>query len=200
MLFKRRVKLSIVTRVKEMLWPRTGFVRSFSYLRHRLARLPGTPHSIAVGFACGAGMAFTPFFGFHIPLSALLAWLLRGNILASALGTLVGNPWTYPVFLVWTYRVGCWIMGVKAVADPFHDLHMIDFLHSPLAALGPVFTPMMIGAIPNALVMWWASYRVVRKLIEEYKRKRAERRHRRAIEIMEQRHARELAQKSGLTE
>jgi hypothetical protein len=200
MLFRRRIKLSILRRVKELLWPTAGFVRSFSYLRHRLARLPGTPHSIAVGFASGAGLAFTPCLGLHSPLSALLAWLLRGNILASALGTLVGNPWTYPFFLVWTYRVGCWIMRVKEVADPFHDLHMMDFLHSPLTALGPVFLPMVVGSIPNALVMWWVSYRLSRKLIEEYKRKRAERRHRRALEIVEQRRARDEARNPDLSE
>ncbi|MFR8207121.1 MAG: DUF2062 domain-containing protein [Alphaproteobacteria bacterium] len=33
--------------------------------------------------------------GFHLLLAALTAWIIRGNILASALGTAAGNPWTF---------------------------------------------------------------------------------------------------------
>jgi uncharacterized protein (DUF2062 family) len=197
MLFGRRTKLSISEKIRGFLWPRTGFLRSFSYLRHRLARLPGTPHSIAIGFACGAGMAFTPFMGIHIPLSAVLAWLLRGNILASALGTLVGNPWTYPFFLLWTYRVGCWVMGMSALADPFSNVHMMDFLNSPLHVLGPVFVPMIVGSIPNGLLLGWLSYKIILKLVEKYKTTRAERRHLRAIQLVEQRRLRDLAHEQG---
>ena len=62
----------------------------------RLKRLQGTPYSIATGFACGVAISFTPFIGFHMILAALTAWLIRGNIIASAIGTIVGNPWTFP--------------------------------------------------------------------------------------------------------
>jgi hypothetical protein len=36
----------------------------------------------------------------HFVLSALLAYIARANIIASAIGTVVGNPWTFP-FIWW---------------------------------------------------------------------------------------------------
>ena len=36
---------------------------------------------------------------FHILLAMLLALLIRGNLIASGIGTVVGNPWTFP--LIW---------------------------------------------------------------------------------------------------
>lgn len=193
MLFGRREKLPVHQKIKGFLWPRTGFRRSFRYLSHRIARIPGTSHDIAVGFASGAAMSMTPFMGFHFVISALLAWILRGNILASALGTLVGNPWTFPFIWVWTYRVGCWVLQIDQLHDPLTSMHMADVFQSPVKSLGPLLLPMIVGSIPNAIVLWFISYYPCRKLVEEYKRKRAERRHLRALELIEQRRAREKA-------
>lgn len=193
MLFGRREKLPVYQKIKGFIWPRTGFLRSFKYLSHRIARIPGTSRSIAVGFASGAAMSMTPFMGFHFVVSALLAWILRGNILASALGTLVGNPWTFPFIWVWTYRVGCWVLQTDQLNDPLTSMHMADVFQSPVKSLGPLLLPMLVGSIPNAIVLWFITYYPCRKLVEEYKRKRAERRHVRALELIEQRRAREKA-------
>ena len=38
----------------------------------------------------------TPFIGFHFFLAAFLAYLIGGNLLTSAIGTIVGNPWSFP--------------------------------------------------------------------------------------------------------
>ena len=91
MVFGRRSKQSWALRLRGFLWPKTGWRRSTEYLRHRIARLRASPHAIASGFACGAAISFTPFVGTHVVVSAALAWLIRGNILASAIGTLVGG-------------------------------------------------------------------------------------------------------------
>ena len=37
-----------------------------------------------------------------------------GNLIASALGTAVGNPWTFPFIWAWIYTVGYWILGGEA--------------------------------------------------------------------------------------
>ena len=51
---------------------------------------------VAAGVAAGAFTSFTPFMGLHFLFAALFAWAIRGNLLASALGTFVGNPLTFP--------------------------------------------------------------------------------------------------------
>jgi hypothetical protein len=80
-MFQRRNRLSIIQRLKELVWPQQGWRRSTLYIAHRLGRLPGTPYRVAAGFACGAAVSFTPFVGFHFLLAALLSLILRGNIL-----------------------------------------------------------------------------------------------------------------------
>ena len=91
-MFRRRNKPSLTTRLRNMIWPEGGWKRYGQYILMRLNRLKGTPQEIAAGVACGVAISFTPFVGFHFVLAAITAWLVRGNILASALGTAAGNP------------------------------------------------------------------------------------------------------------
>ena len=67
------------SRLREALLPRRGWRRGVEYLSHRVRRLPDTPHRIALGFACGVFGSFTPFFGLHIVLAAVIARLLRSQ-------------------------------------------------------------------------------------------------------------------------
>ncbi|MEM9735433.1 MAG: DUF2062 domain-containing protein, partial [Pseudomonadota bacterium] len=97
MILKRREKLPFWTRVREIVAPRKGLWRGVDYIGKRMRRLPDSPHRIALGFACGAMASFSPFFGFHFFYAAGLAWLVRGNMVASLFGTIVGNPFTFPL-------------------------------------------------------------------------------------------------------
>ena len=77
----------------------------------RLKQLKGTPYSVAAGFACGVAISFTPFIGFHLLLAAITAWIIRGNIISSAIGTLIGNPWTFPFIWVAVLSTGNYLLG-----------------------------------------------------------------------------------------
>lgn len=183
--------MSVPERLREFLWPRSGWERSAKYLFHRVARLPGTPHAIAGGFACGAAVSFTPFVGLHIVLAALLAWSIRANIISSAIGTVVGNPWTFPFIWVWIYELGHW-MGVGTGGHASENLDFISLFGKMLEAVlrldagylfetaWPVFfLPMLAGGIPTALVMWIAFYVPLKPVVESYQRRRRARRQRR---------------------
>lgn len=97
-MFQSRNK-SVSHKLQKFLWPKKGFQRSFFYLRERISRMSASTHALALGLACGAAASMTPFIGFHIFLAALLAYIFGGNIFASAIGTVVGNPWSFP--LIW---------------------------------------------------------------------------------------------------
>ena len=73
MLFRRSIPTTRADSILRFLWPTMSLRRIGSYYKRRVARLPGTPHSIAAGFASGAAVSFTPFMGFHFVLGALLA-------------------------------------------------------------------------------------------------------------------------------
>lgn len=152
-------------------------------MRHRLARIPGTPYAIAAGFACGAAVSFTPFLGFHFLLAALLAWIIGANIFTSAMGTIIGNPWTFPAILPATYYVGCWLLGMPHADDflaqlneTFTKYSLADIISSPLDTLGPflqtTLLPMFIGGLLVGAVVWVILFWVLEKLVREYKHTR----------------------------
>ena len=111
MLFRRRTREGLLQRFRVSLWPRRSLGRSAQYFWKRILRLSASPHAIAAGVAAGAFAAFLPFLGLHILIAAGLAWVLRGNVLAAALGTAaVGNPLSYPLIWAATYAGGRFLL------------------------------------------------------------------------------------------
>lgn len=108
-MFKRRDD-SVSEKAKGLLWPKKGFARPFIYLKERIMRMSASNHALSVGLACGAAASMTPFIGFHFFLGAFFAYILRGNLFASAIGTIMGNPWTFP--LIWSADIfiGNWVV------------------------------------------------------------------------------------------
>ena len=111
MIFKRRDNRLTLARLKDFLIPKKGWRRAIDYIIFRLKRLPDTPHKIAIGLAIGVFCSFTPFFGLHIFLAALLAYLFNGNIGAALLGTFFGNPITWPFIAASSVKLGQVILG-----------------------------------------------------------------------------------------
>ena len=186
-MFRRRQKQSFFIKVREFLWPSAGWSRAGHYMKHRLARIDGTPYAIAAGFATGAAISFTPFVGLHFIFAAIIAWIMRGNILTSAIGTAVGNPWTFPFIWAATYNLGINILGGDAADDLMEQLDqmfgsftIVDLVNDPLNALGPfletIFFPMLLGGIIIGASLWFFIYWPIYKLVLEYKIKRLKRR------------------------
>ena len=191
-MFHRRTPSSPLRRITDVIWPRLGWLRFFTYLWHRLARLPGSPHSIAAGLAAGAAMSFTPLLGAHFVLSALLAAIARGNILAAVVGTVLGNPWTFPFIWAASFQLGQWMLPASWFAKQTGNQDFIGlFARLTQAVLGrdpsmlvdrvlPIWVPMMVGSIPLAIAAWLVTYQLSRRSIERYQRLRLQRRRRRA--------------------
>ncbi len=193
-MFKRRTQQPVHHRLGNLIWPRTGWGRALRYLWHRIARLRGTPHSIAAGFASGAAVSFTPFIGLHFVLAALTGLLTRGNFIASMIGTGAGNPWTFPFIWVWIYHLGQKMAGSRDIAaqDPnFLGLFtgMPAFLVKALVSFEvdtaflqtilAIWLPMLLGSVPTFLMVWLATYLVLKPLLAAYQTQRIARRSRR---------------------
>lgn len=208
MVFRRRIRPGLVDRLRAAVLPRGGWRRGLEYLGHRVRRLPDTPHRIALGFACGVFASFTPLFGLHFILAAAFAKLVRGNVLAALLGTLVGNPLTFPVIAAASLWLGRQIVGFGAtgrnfgrVTDAFGEA--VEALwESTLALFGSgesewgrivpflrdVFWPYLVGGILPGLAAAVLSYYLLKPLVTAYQLRRRAR-------MLARAHAR-LAEKS----
>ncbi len=190
-MFGRRNPLPVHHRVWSVVWPRAGWRRASRYMAHRVRRLPGTPYRIAAGVASGAAASFTPFIGLHFVVAALLALLLRGNVVASAIGTAVGNPWTFPFIWTWIYTLGQWLMGADAASDFPATLDMDYIFERPL----DVLWPMTLGALPTAVVVWIVIFWPVRGAVAEYQHVRHRRIRRKVRARLARREALRLAER-----
>ena len=180
MLLGRRNPPRLMERLRVGLWPRRSWFRSVKYWCLRLSRLKGTPHTIALGCACGVLVSFTPFFGIQFLLAGLLAFAIRGNVLAAALGTFFGNPLTLPLIWVSSYQLGSMILGSGGTLDmallqqglggliaAVHQVS-IDAIVLAFEMIWPVLKPMSIGSLPLGIVMAILGYYPVKRAITAF--------------------------------
>lgn len=195
MIFNRRERPTTWQRVREAISPRKGWWRGLDYINKRMRRLPDTPHRVALGFACGAFVSFTPFFGLHFVLAACCAWITRSNILAALFGTVVGNPLTFPFISVGSLYLGRWLLGRKtdggnfeAITQAFADgtnaiwatvKSWFGFGHPMLdglsAFLTEVFLPYLIGGILPGLATGAICYFAISPIVAKYQERRRQR-------------------------
>lgn len=184
-MFKRRDKLSFLARSSNWIWPRAGLKRSMVYVWHRVARISGSPHFITIGVVSGVFASWTPFVGFHFLLAALIAFFLRGSLLASALGTFFGNPFSFPFIWLATYNFGGFLLGYQAknaidLTLPKGTFWLLftqpsAFFDAVWVVMGPYFVPMLIGSIPLGLATSLPIYFVMRPVINKYQARRRNR-------------------------
>jgi uncharacterized protein (DUF2062 family) len=174
-MFKRRRPLDSLSQFREWIWTRAGWYRATQYIWHRLLRLKGDGHSIALGLAIGAGVSASPFMGTHFVTAALLAWFFGGNIIASAIGTWVGNPFTFPFIWLSTFNTGNFLLGRGYDDNAFPVMSLENIFLSPLETFGPIIVPMTIGALPVGVLITILTYILTNILIDFYKKKKASR-------------------------
>lgn len=210
-MFKRRIKRTTLRKVIDFLYPPGGFGRAWRYVAHRIQRLPDPAHRISRGIAAGVFACFTPFFGFHFVFAALLAFVLRGNIVAALLSTFFGNPLTFPVIAGLSVDMGYAMLGrdggisVRRVFNAFgragHDLWanfraifteartdwggMSTFFHD-------VFLPYLVGGLLPGVVAGCLAYVISRPVIAAYQKARIARM-KKAYEKRQRRAAKRLA-------
>ncbi|MFV3130185.1 DUF2062 domain-containing protein [Niveispirillum sp. KHB5.9] len=171
-MFRRRVPLTPARRLARLLWPSMGLVRSGRYVAYRVARIQGSPHSIALGIAWGVAVAMTPLLGLHFPIAFVLAWASRASIMGAMVGTVTANPWTFPAIWYSSYRLGCTLLGMAPGHDDQARLTLAFLLDHPWQ----VFLPMLAGGALLGLGAGVIAYAVAKPVIQFYQEKRRERR------------------------
>ena len=161
-------------------------------MRHRIRRLPDTPHRVARGMFAGTFVAILPLPGLQFILGGLLAFAMRGNILAALLCTFLSNPLTTPVIAVAAIGLGQWMLGQETVLSARQIGHSFaeagrDLWHnvkSPFTDAqahwgglqqfwDTVFLPYFVGATVIGLLFALAAYYLTIPLVTAYQRSRA---------------------------
>ncbi|MEL6960395.1 MAG: DUF2062 domain-containing protein [Pseudomonadota bacterium] len=200
MVFRRRDRRPIWRVLLELIWPRGGWGRAAQYVKHRVRRLPDTPEKIARGIWAGVFTTFTPFYGLHFLVSAVIAMIMRGNILAALMATFFGNPLTYVPIAYASLTTGHWLLGTRldrnlldgpdgqefcgigcqfgnAFEDLWHNLLAI-FTHEKMDWSGllrfnqEVFYPYLVGGILPGIVAATICYYLSVPLITAYQNRR----------------------------
>lgn len=192
-MFKRKPR-SYSQLASDIVYPRGGWSRAVRYIVHRVRRLPDEPSRIGRGVAAGVFISFTPLFGAHLLGGLALAWLMRGNLIAAVLGTLVGNPVTIPIIAVTSVGLGRWMLGVPGSMSPgvimaaftaasgqlWHNFMSIfdgrvaewDRL---LAFFNGIFLPYLVGGLIPGLIAATVFHYLTVPLVRTYHRRKLQR-------------------------
>lgn len=152
---------------------RMTFSRAMRYQLLKFVRIRATPQAIGLGVAVGIFSAFLPLVGVHMALSAALAWMLGGNMIAAVASTiLVGNPLTYPFIWAAAWEAGHLILG--STAKPMGTIHLHDLLHN--LSLGeiwePILKPLLLGSVPLGLAGGLVGYFVMVQAVTIFRARR----------------------------
>ena len=188
--FGRRNKTNLFLFVKNNLKILFSFNRTKKYILLNLKRMKGSSHEIAIGLACGISVSFTPFLGLHALLAMTFAWILRGSMAAALIGTLFGNPWTFPIIWYSSYEIGkLFILDyaelnsvylIPSLKDEMLVLFILIkniFLTTDYSLIKDNFNSlkfiptMALGSIPMVVVSWFLAYFIFENVINSYKKK-----------------------------
>ncbi len=188
--FGRRNKTTIFLFIRNNVKILFSFTRTKKYIFLNLKRMKGSSHEIAIGLACGIAISFTPFLGLHALLAITFAWVLRGSMAAALIGTLFGNPWTFPFIWYLSYEIGKLFildssnLNARYLLPSLKDEMFVLFILVKNIFLTTDYTliknnfnslkfipTMALGSIPMIFVSWFLSYFVFESIIHSYKKK-----------------------------
>ena len=188
--FGRRKKTTIFLFFKNTFKIFFSLNRTKKYIFLNLKRMKGSPREIALGLACGISISCTPFLGLHALLAISLAWIINGSMAAALIGTLFGNPWTFPFIWYLSYEIGkLFILDT----NEFSASYLLPSLKNEMVVLFILvkdiflttdfdlikdnfrnlkFIPTMtLGSVPMVFISWFLSYFIFESIINSYKNK-----------------------------
>ena len=147
--------------------------RFYHKLIRKLISLSPDKEKVAKGLALGCAVSFTPFVGFHSLIALGLAALYKENKTAALLGTLFGNPWTFPLIWYLDWETGI-ILFHNPITPPddftlifkevFSALIKLDF-NAFFMDIWPIYKVMLIGCIPYFLAVELILQPILKKIL-----------------------------------
>ena len=188
--FGRKKKKKLIISLYNFIKIFFAFSRTKKYISLSIKRIKGTPQALSLGLATGIAISFTPFIGLHALLAIFISWVIGGSMAAALIGTLFGNPWTFPFIWYFTFEIGQFInygflsyeeeFSFKVIKKEVSTLlaivkNIIIFanifeLEENVAKL-KLIPFMVVGSIPLVFISWIFSYFSFLIIFKSYKKK-----------------------------
>jgi len=188
--FGRKKKKKLIISLYNFIKIFFAFSRTKKYISLSIKRIKGTPQALSLGLATGIAISFTPFIGLHALLAIFISWVIGGSMAAALIGTLFGNPWTFPFIWYFTFEIGQFInygflsyeeeFSFKVIKKEVSTLlaivkNIIIFanifeLEENVAKL-KLIPFMVLGSIPLVFISWIFSYFSFLIIFKSYKKK-----------------------------
>ena len=188
--FGRKKKKKIIISIYSFIKIFFAFSRTKKYISLSIKRIKGTPQALSLGLATGIAVSFTPFIGLHALLAIFISWVIGGSMAAALIGTLFGNPWTFPFIWYFTFEIGQFInygflsyeeeFSFKVIKKEVSTLlsiikNIIIFanifeLEESVAKL-KLIPFMVVGSIPLVFISWIFSYFLFLIIFKSYRKK-----------------------------
>jgi uncharacterized protein (DUF2062 family) len=130
-------------------------------------QLNDTPHRLALAFAVGIFIAFSPTLGLHVLSSFLVAWAFRLNKLVVLTATFINNPWTIVPMYGFCIWFGSKLMG-REIAMPQIAWNELT-LSSAYVVIKPYFWPFVAGTLVVGSIAAVMAYGLIYWLVVRYR-------------------------------
>ncbi len=145
-----------------------GIAKIKQYVRKALAE-EGDVRKIALGFAVGVYISFTPLLSLHTVLAIGVALLTGLNKVSAIAGAWVNNPYTIPFVYFYSYKLGAIVMGSSVPPPSFSNFKAQKIAIYLKAYGGPLFLGTTITGLLAAVISYFLMYygvKAFRKRIE----------------------------------
>ncbi len=139
----------------------------FRRVLNALFLLEDAPDRIALAFAIGVWIAFSPLLGIHTGLALAIAFLFRLSRAAMLFGAYLNNPWTIaPIYTAGTV-LGSWLLGMSpsGISRIAWEAEGDAFYTSLWQGLQPYIWPYFVGNTALGVLVAIPAYFVVRSLL-----------------------------------
>ena len=188
--FGRKKKKKLIISIYNFIKIFFAFSRTKKYISLSIKRIKGTPQALSLGLATGIAVSFTPFIGLHALLAIFISWVIGGSMAAALIGTLFGNPWTFPFIWYFTFEIGQFInygflsykeeFSFKIIKKEISTLlviikNIIVFANLPELEENveklKLIPFMVVGSIPLVFISWILSYFSFLIIFKSYRKK-----------------------------
>lgn len=163
----------------ERIWAKIARLSRYSYLR--VVRIKAPAESIALGLALGVFAGALPFLSLQMAIAVALAFILRGNVIAAALGTWWSNPFDWAIIFPLLYMLGKVFVPVDVAPLNVHEfmsLPLLELLQRSWKWLLITTLGGFIAGIPMALATYFIALRAVLLYHDRRAKRRLERQRR----------------------